>query len=198
MGAMGCGSGSMAWAGGAARVGRAPRRSRASAARASVAQEGGRRSAQGHRAMGSPLGLPLLPPRAVGAAAEWGPRLGAAAPWVLAVLLLGPAAGAAHAAEVGADGHGHDLSAVGNNAVFGDLAEVGDEDFWANVFRYPRYFLTVMTGAFYMIGKPLFDLLKKPQTAVLFFLIVGGGGFILKSILASMLGMGDGMEAPYY
>jgi hypothetical protein len=66
------------------------------------------------------------------------------------------------------------------------------EDFFANVARYGRYFVTVMLGTGYMMAKPVVGLVKKgPLTAVL---TVGGGllaVYGVKFTLDAMLGLSD-------
>lgn len=47
------------------------------------------------------------------------------------------------------------------------LAELGEQDFWGNIARYGRYFVTVMLGTGYVMVRPFQALLKKPVTAVL-------------------------------
>ena len=66
------------------------------------------------------------------------------------------------------------------------------EDFFANVARYGRYFVTVMLGTGYMMAKPVIGLVKKgPLTAAL---TVGGGlvaFYGVKFTLDAMLGLSD-------
>ena len=42
----------------------------------------------------------------------------------------------------------------------------GDSDFWVNVSRYGRYFITVLLGTAYITVKPILQLLKRPKTAI--------------------------------
>jgi len=66
------------------------------------------------------------------------------------------------------------------------------EDFFANVARYGRYFVTVMLGTGYMMVKPVVGLVKKgPLTAVL---ALGGGAaavLAVKFTLDAMLGLSE-------
>ena len=62
----------------------------------------------------------------------------------------------------------------GGRALF-DLAG-GEVPFWANMVKYARFSISIMVGFAFMFGRPVVNLLKKPQTAVL---VIGGlvGGF---------------------
>lgn len=40
------------------------------------------------------------------------------------------------------------------------------QDFWTNVSRYPRYFITFTLGVLYTLVSPLFPLFKRPSTAI--------------------------------
>ncbi|MBW4687118.1 MAG: DUF751 family protein [Komarekiella atlantica HA4396-MV6] len=40
------------------------------------------------------------------------------------------------------------------------------DGFWDNVFRYPRYFVTVLLGVFLNTFEPLVPLLKRPITLI--------------------------------
>ncbi|WP_017655490.1 DUF751 family protein [Fortiea contorta] len=64
------------------------------------------------------------------------------------------------------------------------------DGFWDNVFRYPRYLITIVLGIFLNTFEPLFPLLKRPVTLIaLFGLFVGGLAFITFTLRA-MLGLG--------
>jgi ABC-type dipeptide/oligopeptide/nickel transport system permease component len=73
-----------------------------------------------------------------------------------------------------------------------DLAE--NEDFWANVLRYISYFFSVLLGTAYVAIKPIFELLKRPTTAIL--VIIGGAAlyFFVSTTVGAMLGMNDIIE----
>lgn len=68
-----------------------------------------------------------------------------------------------------------------------DLAE--GEEFWGNVAKYGRYFVTVMLGTGYVMAQPLIAAFKRPTTAVLALLGVGGTVVLLKFVLNAMLGL---------
>ncbi|MBE9200129.1 MULTISPECIES: DUF751 family protein [unclassified Nodularia (in: cyanobacteria)] len=40
------------------------------------------------------------------------------------------------------------------------------DGFWDNVFRYPRYFITILLGVFLNSIEPLMPLLKRPVTMI--------------------------------
>jgi hypothetical protein len=113
----------------------------------------------------------------------------AAAP-ASALVALALALAAAGPAEAAAD-HAATASAAASSATpLYSLSE--GEDFFANVARYGRYFVTVMLGTGYMMVKPVVGLFKKgPVTAVL---ALGGGAAALYGIkftLDAMLGLSD-------
>ena len=69
------------------------------------------------------------------------------------------------------------------------LAE--NEDFWSNMARYSRFFVSVMVGTAYIILKPFGQLLKRPVTAAVF---IGGIVvlyFFLRMTLTAMLGLNE-------
>ena len=71
----------------------------------------------------------------------------------------------------------------------GQIAE--NEDFWANMARYSRFFVSVLVGTVYTTLKPIGRLLKNPITAVA---IVGGSVVLylfLSATLRGMLGLND-------
>ena len=47
----------------------------------------------------------------------------------------------------------------------------GEVPFWANMVKYARFSISIMVGTAFMFGRPIVNLLKKPQTAVL---VIGG------------------------
>lgn len=64
------------------------------------------------------------------------------------------------------------------------------DGFWENVFRYPRYLISIVLGIFLNTFEPLFPLLKRPVTLIAVFgLLVGGLAFITFTLRA-MLGLG--------
>ncbi|MDF5710984.1 MAG: DUF751 family protein [Nostoc sp. S4] len=63
------------------------------------------------------------------------------------------------------------------------------DGFWDNVFRYPRYFITVLLGVFINTFAPLVPLLKRPITLIaLLGLFVGSLVFVTLTLRA-MLGL---------
>ncbi len=64
------------------------------------------------------------------------------------------------------------------------------DGFWENVFRYPRYLISIVLGIFLNTFEPLFPLLKRPVTLIAVLgLLVGGLAFITFTLRA-MLGLG--------
>ena len=59
--------------------------------------------------------------------------------------------------------------------------------FWENVMRFPRFFISSVIGLVLIIFGPALNLLRKPQTAVLFFAVLGGGILFLQITLKAML-----------
>ena len=81
--------------------------------------------------------------------------------------------------------------AAAGRALF-DLAG-GEVPFWANMVKYARFSISIMVGFAFMFGRPVVNLLKKPQTAVL---VIGGlvGGFkFFKWTIETMSGINDDM-----
>lgn len=63
------------------------------------------------------------------------------------------------------------------------------QDFWENVSRYPRYFITISLGIFFALFERLRPLLSRPVTAIaLIGLLLGGFAFITLTLRA-MLGL---------
>lgn len=105
-------------------------------------------------------------------------------------LLLGAAvAEPALAAHIASDPHAAASSAP---QLLGDLAE--NEDFWANVLRYISYYFSVLLGTAYIAVKPLQELMKRPQTAVLVVAGVGSLVFFVSFTMQAMLGMNDTID----
>lgn len=68
-----------------------------------------------------------------------------------------------------------------------DLAE--GEEFWGNVAKYGRYFVTVMLGTGYVMVQPVIAAFKRPVTAVAAIVGIGGGFVLLRFVLNAMLGV---------
>jgi len=63
------------------------------------------------------------------------------------------------------------------------------EEFWGNVAKYGRYFVTVMLGTGYVMVQPVLQAFKRPVTAVAAIVGIGGGFILLKLVLNAMLGV---------
>ena len=88
------------------------------------------------------------------------------------------------------------LDAASGTPPLFDLAG-GEVPFWANMVKYARFSISIMVGFAFMFGRPVVNLLKKPQTAVL---VIGGayGGFrFFKWTIETMVGMNDDMTINY-
>lgn len=70
-----------------------------------------------------------------------------------------------------------------------DLAE--NQEFWSNVVRYGRYFVTVMLGTGYVMLRPLRSMMDRPTTALLAVAGVVGLFIFVKFTLDAMLGLSD-------
>jgi hypothetical protein len=66
------------------------------------------------------------------------------------------------------------------------------KDFWENVARYPRYFITFTLGVLFAFVEPLIPLFRRPTTAIaLIGALIGGFAFITFTLRA-MLGLNAG------
>jgi hypothetical protein len=63
------------------------------------------------------------------------------------------------------------------------------DGFWDNVFRYPRYFITILAGIFLNTFEPLLPLLKRPVTLVALLGLLTGGLVFVTLTLRAMLGL---------
>ena len=61
--------------------------------------------------------------------------------------------------------------------------------FWENVLRFPRFFISSVIGLVLIIFGPSLNLLRKPQTAIVFFTIFSGLILFLGSTLKAMLNL---------
>lgn len=70
----------------------------------------------------------------------------------------------------------------------------GEGDFWVNVSRYGRYFITVLLGTAYISVKPILQLLKRPKTAVA--VIIGAAALYLfvSTTVQAMLGVSNPLD----
>ncbi|MBD2251140.1 DUF751 family protein [Nostoc parmelioides] len=64
------------------------------------------------------------------------------------------------------------------------------DGFWDNVFRYPRYLITIVLGIFLNTFEPLFPLLKRPVTLIAIVGLLVGGLAFMTFTLRAMLGLG--------
>jgi hypothetical protein len=67
----------------------------------------------------------------------------------------------------------------------------GGQEFWSNVARYGRYFVTVMLGTGYVMLRPLAGAFKNPVSAILAIAAIVGGGYFVKFTLEAMLGLAN-------
>ena len=61
--------------------------------------------------------------------------------------------------------------------------------FWENVLRFPRFFISSIIGLFLIIFGPSLNLLRKPQTAIIFFAIFGSLISFLVITIKAMLNL---------
>jgi|TARA_B000000437_G_C11595857_1_gene285335 hypothetical protein len=59
--------------------------------------------------------------------------------------------------------------------------------FWENVLRFPRFFISSVIGLVLIIFGPSLNLLRKPQTTVIFFAVLGSTILLLQTTLKAML-----------
>lgn len=82
-----------------------------------------------------------------------------------------------------------DNARTASDALF-DLAG-GEVPFWANMVKYARFSISIMVGFAYMFGRPVVNLMKKPQTAALVVATAAGGYVFFKFTIETMLGLND-------
>ncbi|MBD2594349.1 DUF751 family protein [Nostoc spongiaeforme FACHB-130] len=63
------------------------------------------------------------------------------------------------------------------------------DGFWDNVFRYPRYLVTILVGLLVNTFEPLLPLLKRPVTLVAVVGLLLGGLTFVTLTLRAMLGL---------
>ncbi|MBK1986242.1 DUF751 family protein [Sphaerospermopsis aphanizomenoides BCCUSP55] len=63
------------------------------------------------------------------------------------------------------------------------------DGFWDNVFRYPRYLITIVLGLFLNTFEPLMPLLKRPVTLIALLGLFMGSLVFLTLTLRAMLGL---------
>ncbi len=63
------------------------------------------------------------------------------------------------------------------------------DGFWDNIFRYPRYFITILLGVVLNTFAPLVPLLKRPITLIAIVGLFVGSLLFLSLTLRAMLGL---------
>ncbi|WP_413171261.1 DUF751 family protein [Anabaena azotica] len=63
------------------------------------------------------------------------------------------------------------------------------DGFWDNVFRYPRYLITIVLGLFLNTFEPLMPLLKRPVTLIALVGLFAGSLVFLTLTIRAMLGL---------
>ncbi|MBD2292428.1 DUF751 family protein [Anabaena sphaerica FACHB-251] len=63
------------------------------------------------------------------------------------------------------------------------------DGFWDNVFRYPRYLITIVLGLFLNTFEPLMPMLKRPATLIALLGLFAGGLVFLTLTVRAMLGL---------
>ncbi|AFY43030.1 DUF751 family protein [Nostoc sp. PCC 7107] len=63
------------------------------------------------------------------------------------------------------------------------------DGFWENVFRYPRYLITILVGLLVNTFEPLMPFLKRPVTLVAVVGLLLGGLAFMTLTLRAMLGL---------
>ena len=62
-------------------------------------------------------------------------------------------------------------------------------DFWTNILRYPRFFVSSLLGLVLVILTPFRNLFKNPQSRIFVIILTLLFGFILFLILRNMVGL---------
>jgi hypothetical protein len=62
-------------------------------------------------------------------------------------------------------------------------------EFWENVFRFPRFFISSMIGLIFIIVGPFLNLLRRPQTTVIFVFITVSCLIFISLTLKAMLNL---------
>lgn len=62
-------------------------------------------------------------------------------------------------------------------------------DFWENVFRFPRFFISSMLGLVFTIVGPFLNLLRRPQTTIIFIVVAISTTIFLSLTLKAMLNL---------
>ena len=64
-------------------------------------------------------------------------------------------------------------------------------DFWENVLRFPRFFISSVVGLLLTILGPFLNLLNRPKTTIVFIVILVMSIVLLTITLRSMLGINN-------
>ncbi|MGB3137317.1 MAG: DUF751 family protein [Nodosilinea sp.] len=64
------------------------------------------------------------------------------------------------------------------------------KDFFNNISRYPRYFISFTLGVFFNAAQPLVPLMQRPATAIALVGALVAGFLFLTFTLRAMLGLG--------
>lgn len=62
-------------------------------------------------------------------------------------------------------------------------------NFWTNIFRYPRFFISSLVGLILIILTPFKNLIKTPKLRVILILFLLLFGITLYNILINMIGL---------
>lgn len=62
-------------------------------------------------------------------------------------------------------------------------------DFWENVIRFPRFFISATIGLIFTIIGPFLNLLRRPQTTILFIVVVLSILLFISLTLKAMLNL---------
>jgi hypothetical protein len=62
-------------------------------------------------------------------------------------------------------------------------------DFWDNILRFPRFFISSTLGSVLVLVGPFFNLLQRPQTTAVLILIIGAMISFLALTLRAMLNL---------
>ncbi|MBE9182601.1 DUF751 family protein [Oculatella sp. LEGE 06141] len=64
------------------------------------------------------------------------------------------------------------------------------EEFWTNISRYPRYFISITLGILLSLASPLLPLFKRPSTAIAAVGLIISAVIFVGFTLRAMLGLG--------
>lgn len=62
-------------------------------------------------------------------------------------------------------------------------------DFWENVIRFPRFFISATIGLIFTIIGPFLNLLRRPQTTILFVIVIISIILFISLTLKAMLNL---------